>query len=360
MSHALFQDFSMFHEMNLQPIPIPMLRSENPTQTSSSSLHAVNDHMHHTLPPIDKNWVPNPCGNPDGIRYTLPPIRDTESSSLPLDTSSDKATTHFTLFPQLIPELRLMIWQHALPTLRGNPRGKLLYPYRKGCWVFEDMGLEPDSNGDDLYIRFDTTRLKPLRVALPLYSVNREAHDVTTKWLQEHRMTVSRTRRSCVHKASRRFRPQHDTMFLPSTKLKKFAMELARRPFKRDMLNLHFASSNPALPRLAVTPVGLQLLKGDLLDMFFESAGTINTIFVVDGASVSSLQALGAAGGDVVVELPDQPVARVKWSFLEGIGEVSGDDERARARLKEYVEGFEISSFTPDGFELEVQLVDLV
>lgn len=349
----------MFHEMSLQPIPMPMLESEDPTQTSSSSLDAANDHMHRTLPPIHKNWIPNHCGNPDDIRYTLPPIRDTESSSLPLDTSSDAATTQFTLFPQLIPELRLMIWQHALPTLRGNPRGKLLYPYRKGCWVFEDRGLEPDSDGDNLYIRFDTTRLKPLRVALPLYSVNREAHDVTIKWLQENRMTVSRPRRICAHKASRRFRPQHDTMFLPSTKLKKFTMELARRPFKRDMLNRHFVSSNPALPRLAVTSVGLQLLRGDLLDVFFESAGTIHTIFVVDGASVSSLQALGASGGDVVVELPDQPVARVKWSFLEGIGEISGDDERARARLTEYVEGFEISCFTPDGFELEVQLVNL-
>lgn len=353
MSHALFQEFSMFHEMNLQPIPISMLENdENPTQTSSSSLDAINDHMHRTLPPVDKNCIPNPCGSPENIRYTLPPIRDTESSSLPLDTFSDKATTQFSLFPQLIPEPRLVIWEHALPTLRG----KLLYPYRKGCWVSEDMGLEIDSNGDNLYIKIDTTRLKPLRVALPLYSVNGETRDFTIKWLQENRMAVSRTRRSCAHKASRRLRPQHDTMILPSIKLKKFT----RRPFKRDMLNRHFASSNPALPRLAVTSVGLQLLKGGLLDMFFESAGTINTIFVVDGASVSSLQALEASGGGVVVELPDQPVARVEWSFLEGIGEVSGDDERARARLKDYVEGFEISCFNPDGFELEVQLVDLV
>ncbi|GAB7324380.1 hypothetical protein MBLNU13_g08323t2 [Cladosporium sp. NU13] len=352
LSHELFKAFTVFSEMTLQPIL--MLEGEDSARTSSSSLAAVNDHMHRTLPPIDENWITKPCGNPDGIRYILPPIRDSEPSSL-LVTSSDKATTQFTLFPQLIPELRLMVWQHALPMLRG----KLLYPYRKGCWVFEDIGLEQDSNGDNLYIRFDTTRLKPLRIALPLYSVNREARDVTIKWLQKHRTTISRTRRSCVHKASRRFRPQHDTMFLPSTKLKRFAMELARRPFKRDMLNRHFSSSNPALPRLAVTSVGLQLLKGDLLDMFFESAGTINTIFVVDDASVSSLQALEASGGKVVVELPDRPAARVKWSFLEGVGEVSGNDEQARARLKEYVEGFEISSFTPDGFELEVQLVNL-
>lgn len=60
------------------------------------------------------------------------------------------------------------------------------------------------------------------------------------------------------------------------------------------------------------------------------------------------------------MELPGQPVARMKWSFLEWIGEVSGDDERAVARSGEHVEGCENSNLTSDGFELEVQLVDLV
>ena len=339
--------------MDLQPIP--MWKGEEPARTSSSS--TVTLHMHRTLPPIDENWQPKLGGNPDGIRHTLPPIRDNESS--PLHVTSSDMPAQFTLFSQLIPELRLMIWRYALPMLRGNPRGKLLFPYRKGCWVFEDMGLEPDPNGEDLYIRFDTTRLKPLRVALPLYSVNREARDVTIKWLHEHGMTVSRHHSSGICKASRHFRPQHDTVFVPSTKLKKFAVEPVKQSHKRDMRNRHFGTSNPALPRLAVTSVGLQLLRGILLDLFFRAAGTINTIFVVDGASVSSLQALEASGGNLVVELPDQPVARVKWSFLEGLGEVSGVDERAVARLKEYVEGFEISCFTPDGFELEIRLVNL-
>jgi hypothetical protein len=59
------------------------------------------------------------------------------------------------------------------------------------------------------------------------------------------------------------------------------------------------------------------------------------------------------------VRLADPPVAKVTWSFLEGLGEVSGDDEGVKARLKEYMEGFDIMVATPTGFELEVQLVNL-
>lgn len=93
--------------------------------------------------------------------------------------------------------------------------------------------------------------------------------------------------------------------------------------------------------------------------MIFSAAGTIETILVVEDASVSSLQALKSAGGGVAVELADQPVARVKWSYLGGVGEVSGDDERGVARLREYVEGFDIYSYAPNGFELEIRLVNL-
>ena len=84
--------------------------------------------MHRTLPPIDKSWNSDPFAKHSRIRYTLPPIRNNESSSSLL-TSSDVAA-RFTLFPKLIPELRLMIWRLVLPKFRGNK--KLLYPYQKG------------------------------------------------------------------------------------------------------------------------------------------------------------------------------------------------------------------------------------
>ena len=322
--------------------------------TRHRTLPAIEDIMHHrTLPAIDD--ITPPVTKKKFTRHRLPRIRDFNSSSLPL-TSPDMAA-EFTLFPKLIPELRLMIWQlaAALPTLCGN----LLYAYQKGCWKFEDLGLEPYPNGEDLYLRFDTTKLEPLHFAIPLYSVNREARDVIFKWLQQHNLKASRNNNSNLYKALRPFDPQRDTMFVPSTKVKKFVQDFIRRAYKRDTRGRYFPISNPALPRLAVTPVGLRALTGGLLKVFLASRGTIGTILVVDNASVGSLQALESAGGDIPVELADQPVARVKWSYLPGLGEVEGDDERTRARLKEYVEGFDIQGPHPSGFELEIQLVTL-
>lgn len=105
--------------------------TESQAQTSRSS--AVNNHTHRTLPAI-KDIIP-PVIKKKRTRHVLPPIREDNFSSLPL-TSPDVAS-EFTLFPRLIPELRLMIWQlaAALPTLTG----KLLYPHQKGCWIFEDV-----------------------------------------------------------------------------------------------------------------------------------------------------------------------------------------------------------------------------
>jgi hypothetical protein len=49
----------------------------------------------------------------------------------------------FTLFPQLITELRLEVWRLALP----KPLSRALYPYEKGCWLLEDLGIDLDLNG---------------------------------------------------------------------------------------------------------------------------------------------------------------------------------------------------------------------
>ena len=56
--------------------------------------------------------------------------------------------TEFTGFPRLIPELRLEIWRLAMPAPLRRP----LYPYKQSCWVVEDLGMEPDPNGEDLYL----------------------------------------------------------------------------------------------------------------------------------------------------------------------------------------------------------------
>lgn len=125
-------------------------------------------------------------------------------------------------------------------------------------------------------------------------------------------------------------------MFVPSTKVENFVAEPAEWPHElEDMVERYFGTSNPALPRLVVTPVGLQLLKGELLSDFCQFGGTIETILVVDNASVGTLQALESFSGGLPIELADQPIARVRWSLPARLGEISGDDERVRVRLNE-------------------------
>lgn len=119
--------------------------------------------MHRTLPAISDIDSANDHGDSvmnNHIHYTLPSVQDSTSS--PLLTTSSKVANGLTLFPQLLPELRLIIWQLTLPKLHGN----LLYPYQKGCWIFEEIGLAPDPSGEDLYFRFDASRLEPLHIAL--------------------------------------------------------------------------------------------------------------------------------------------------------------------------------------------------
>lgn len=97
--------------------------------------------------------------------------------------------TEFNLFPQLITELRLEIWRLALP----GPLNRALYPYSKGCWVLEELSLEPDPNREDLHLTFDTSLLEPLRIELPLYSVNREARGIVRLYTQEQNLVASQS-----------------------------------------------------------------------------------------------------------------------------------------------------------------------
>ena len=261
--------------------------------------------------------------------------------------------TQFTLFPKLIPELRLEIWRLVLPT----PYGKLLYPYNKGCWVFEDYGLEPDPNGEDLYFKFNASRLEPLHIDLPLYSVNQEARDITLEWLHNRRAAVSRTNRN-AYAVLRPFRPGSDIMFVPANKLEAFVTEPADHVNEPEMVGRYFGTSDTALRRFAVTPEGLQLLKVDLLGELFDFVGKVRTICVVYSASADRCRELDSvtAGEDCVLGLRDEPLARMKWSYARAEWIGSRDDSGWFARLRDYVEGL---TWSHGNYELEVQLLGL-
>lgn len=263
--------------------------------------------------------------------------------------------TSFTKFPQLITELRLIIWQLALP----EPLSKPLYPYRKGCWILEDLGLEPDPNGEDLSLEFKTSLLEPLRIEIPLYFVNREARGVTIKYVQKHNLTMPRDSAQSHFGFLRHFDHRTDTMFLPLRDVDTFFQEQVDRAHAPDLQDRYVSYSFPILPRLAIPSTGFEALKGEL-DYFFAACGPICTLYVVDVTSDSTraLLELNNASEFVPLELEHAPCARLVWRSAQREWESSGDDQKI-ADMRPLVAGLDDPGSETSKFDLDVQLVHL-
>ena len=270
--------------------------------------------------------------------------------------------TEFTLFPQLITELRLEIWRFALP---DPPPTRPLYRYKEGCWVIEELGPlareVPDPNGESLQARFDTSQLELPRIPLPLYSVNREGRGVAIKYLRKHKLVASRDGTSPGHEFLRRFEPQTDTIFLPAADAYVFGGEPGDRLHVPEMVDRYVSYPYSALPRLAVTPSGLEALKAEPLDTFLTTGGMITTLYVVDVApeSTLTLQDLEREGGVSLVGLEEISRARLAWSSYRQEWTDSGDDGEARLRLRQMVAGLEQIGTYPGDDEWDVRLVYL-
>jgi hypothetical protein len=276
--------------------------------------------------------------------------------------------TEFTPFPQLITELRLEIWRFALPDPDPSPTWPL-FRYKKGCWVIEEIGPQwdgPDPNGENLQARFDTNQLEPLRIPLPLYCVNREAHGVAIKYLREHkyavtlRTTSSGETRSCD--ILRPFNPRTDTIFLPVADAYAFGGEPGDRLHAPDMEDRYVSFPYAALPRLAVTPSGLEALKSEPLETFLTTGGMITMLYVVDvpATSTLTLQDLENEADFPLVGLEETSRAKVTWTHYEGEWTTSGDDCEARVRLREMVAGLEDIGTNPGDDSWDVRLVNLI
>jgi len=243
-----------------------------------------------------------------------------------------------------------------------------LFRYKKGCWVIEEIGPQwdgPDPNGENLQAGFDTSQLEPLRIPLPLYCVNREAHGVTIKYLREHEYAVTfRTNSSGETRGCdflRPFNPRTDTIFLPVADAYAFGLEPGDRLHEPDMKDRYVSSPYAALPRLAVTPSGLEALKSELLDAFLTTGGMITTLYVVDvpATSTLTLQDLDNNGEFPLVGLEDTFRARLEWSSSRQEWTDSGDYCEGRVRLRCMVAGLEKIGTYPGEDGWDVQLVYL-
>ena len=196
---------------------------------------------------------------------------------------------------------------------------------------------------------------------MPLYSVNREAHHVAVKYLQEHKLLAFRRTAGPESVFLRHFNPQTDTMFLPATDVHAFGREPGEYIHAPDMMGRTVSFPYVALPRLAVTPAGLEALQEWSLHTFLTAGGMIETIYVVEMTpdSALTLQDLGIGNKFPLAGLGDRSRARLSWSSSRREWTAEGDDCEARVRLQQMVEGLECLEFYPNDNNWDVQLVDL-
>lgn len=265
--------------------------------------------------------------------------------------------TEFTIFPQLIPELRLEIWRLALPA----PSTCSLYPYKRGCWVVEDLGLEPDPNGEDLYLKFDSSLLDPLRIELPLHAVNREARDVARKYIREQNLVPASdsTDESEVW-FLRHFDPRTDAMFLPTADINAFLDEPIDRVFEPDMENRNYSTHLPSLPRLAITPQGVEASITEFLDPL-DPHTPKNPVYMIELANANTMCVWEreAAGQSFALDFQDTQYARLAWRSLIQEWE-STEDEHVLSSMRQLIVGLRGRTSSASDCDQDVRLVRVI
>lgn len=228
--------------------------------------------------------------------------------------------------------------------------------------MVENLGLQPDPNGEDLYLRFDPSLLEPLHIELPLHSVNREARDVAIKYAHQQGLIASRSSTQSELEFLRAFDPRADTVFLPTpADVEGFIKELIDRIVEPDMLERYVGTSTPALSRLAITPSSCAfLVKEGVLETFFDFGGTIDTIYVIDAAypGESVISHLEDAGSRSLLRLESEPCARLRWSSSRREWDEAGS-HHSLAKLREVFAGLDYPTFTTSEHDLEIKLVRL-
>lgn len=265
--------------------------------------------------------------------------------------------TEFTLFPQLITELRLEIWRLALPA----PFTRSLYPYKTGCWVVEDLGLEPDSSGEDLYLKFDTSLLDPLRVEIPLYTVNREARDVARKYIREQNLVPSPGSISGSEIWFLRFFDHRtDAMFLPNIDIDAFVAEPVDRAFEPDLVGRNYSIHQPTLPRLAITPLGVDVMLAELLEGTLDPHSPKNPVYVIELAEANTNFRVnhGDTSKYITLDFQDTHYARLAWMSLLQEWQTS-PDKHVLASMRQLLVGLRGRTPSASDSDLDVRLVRL-
>lgn len=129
--------------------------------------------------------------------------------------TSTTISSNFHIFSKLPPEIRTMIWRHALPET-DDPA---LFSYKKGCWHDPDLpGLHPHQQypypGYEVQYKFCHKMLDPVPVKLPLALVSYEAREVALAWARQQEFEELFSKVGEFEGFVRRFDPIIDTLFV--------------------------------------------------------------------------------------------------------------------------------------------------
>ncbi|KAL3444168.1 hypothetical protein BJX65DRAFT_311134 [Aspergillus insuetus] len=260
------------------------------------------------------------------------------------------ANAKFHLFPHLPTELRLQIWQDALPATLGT--GSAVFPYKKGCWGPRHLtpgDPEYDSLHEDLNLNFefDHTLLDPLEICLPLFHVNHEARSVALQWIQQQNLTTRFDKQKNELVFLRLFNADTDTLYVSRTQWHDFICEPLERPFEEDLVERHLGCPGPVFSRLAIDDWVL-CNEADCLIELFDYYYTIWTVFVI-----VEFRSEGGVGseGESKSEAEHDPLAenQTQWREIESsptLGPTFYWDEASRSFLwKDVVEGADVTDY---------------
>ncbi|PWY82087.1 hypothetical protein BO70DRAFT_379630 [Aspergillus heteromorphus CBS 117.55] len=231
---------------------------------------------------------PSPSPSPGSHHLTFNPSKPSSSVN-PLKLSTTTTTT--TQNAPNIPLLHLPAARAPAPNLAPRPplphhalpphlRTRLLDPRHL---TPSDPDYDPSTPDSNLNFEFDHTRLPPMQVSLPLYFVNREAHDLTVSWLRKHPTIAVRfdPAAQCVF-FTKPYDPRTDAMYVSLERWTEFICEPFDRQFEPDLLNRNLGCPAPEVRRIAV-PRALLWVEKDPFAEFWHWFGGVSSVFLVEG-----------------------------------------------------------------------------
>ncbi|KAF9879062.1 hypothetical protein CkaCkLH20_03295 [Colletotrichum karsti] len=150
--------------------------------------------------------------------------------------SRAKVPARFTLFQDLPTELRIHIWEDALP----DEIKPALYSYKPGCWKPRQMteseyNYDPSNADNNWLIEFNHRMLGDAPLNIPLLWVNSEARDVVVAWAAkqglEMRESEGEDKRIRGPVPMRPFHPEQDALYVSLDDWDGFMNEVLELPF---------------------------------------------------------------------------------------------------------------------------------